>query len=330
LLEDCKEADAAESARVEALWDRAEEHATRKGGDFSLAWQQVPGVSEKHLFGFYERHATRLVSLRLVGLGLVEVPGAIGEHLWSLEHLSLSSNVLEAIPDALCNLTGLTDLNLVRNKLVALPDRLGNLLRLRSLSLAGNRLETIPPSFGNLVCLDRVVLDCNCLRRLPETLGRMKCRWFNVSNNKLVGLPHCLKEMPRLNVLSVVNNGLRSLPSDIGDSRSITALHLASNRLTQLPDSICSLKTLKVLWLDHNFIAGLPMNFHELERLERLMLERNDMVYPPAEVIQAGCDRVRTWCSRRLHDRVMARQHTIVMAVQDILKQVWYYYYGGL
>lgn len=33
------------------------------------------------------------------------------------------SNDLQAIPDELCNLTGLTDLNLVRNKLVALPDR---------------------------------------------------------------------------------------------------------------------------------------------------------------------------------------------------------------
>lgn len=48
------------------------------------------------------------------------------------------------------------------------------------------RLGSIPPSFGNLLRLDRVVLDCNRLRRLPETLGRMKCRWFNVSNNKLV------------------------------------------------------------------------------------------------------------------------------------------------
>lgn len=60
LLEGCKEADAAESARVEALWDRAEETATRKGGDFSLAWQRVPGVSENHLFGFYDRHAVRV------------------------------------------------------------------------------------------------------------------------------------------------------------------------------------------------------------------------------------------------------------------------------
>ena len=60
LFEDFREGNAEELARVNALWDRAEEHAIRKGGDFSLAWQQVPGVSEKHLFGFYERHAIRV------------------------------------------------------------------------------------------------------------------------------------------------------------------------------------------------------------------------------------------------------------------------------
>ncbi len=64
------------------------------------------------------------------------------------------------------------------------------------------------------------------------------------------------------------------------------------------------------------------MKFHELVGLERLMLEHNDMMYPPSSVVLQGCDHVRRWCYRRMHDRVMARQHTIVMAVQDILKQV--------
>ena len=65
----------------------------------------------------------QIVNLRLVGLGLKEVPGAVGKHLWSLKSLSLSSNALEKIPDGLCDLTALTELNLVRNKLGALPDR---------------------------------------------------------------------------------------------------------------------------------------------------------------------------------------------------------------
>lgn len=63
------------------------------------------------------------MNLRLVGLGLTEVPGAIGKHLWSLKSLSLSSNALEEIPDGVCDLTALTELNLVRNKLGSLPDR---------------------------------------------------------------------------------------------------------------------------------------------------------------------------------------------------------------
>eukprot|EP00752_Nemacystus_decipiens_P010775 g9584.t1 len=227
LLEEGESAEKQERERVQALWDEAEQHAGRKGGDFSLAWLQVPSVSEEHVFGFHERHGgMRITNLRLVGLGLKEVPAAIGKHLWSLKSLSLSSNALEEIPDGLCDLTALTELNLVRNKLGSLPDR------------------------------------------------------------------------------------------------SLTALHLASNRLNQLPDSICHLKTLKVLWLDHNFIAGLPMLFHQLGGLEKLMLEHNDMVYPPSEVVQQGCDRVRKWCYRRMHDRMLARQHTIVMAVQDILKQI--------
>ncbi len=56
LLEEGESAEAKERRRVQAVWDEAEQHAGRKGGDFSVAWLQVPGVSEKHLFGFHERH----------------------------------------------------------------------------------------------------------------------------------------------------------------------------------------------------------------------------------------------------------------------------------
>lgn len=64
LLEEGKSAEAQERERVEALWDEAEQHAGRKGGDFSLAWQQVPSVSEEHIFGFHERHGGTRVRVR--------------------------------------------------------------------------------------------------------------------------------------------------------------------------------------------------------------------------------------------------------------------------
>lgn len=56
LLEEGESEESKEIKRVEGLWDEAEQHAGRKGGDFSMAWLQVPGVSERHIFGFHERH----------------------------------------------------------------------------------------------------------------------------------------------------------------------------------------------------------------------------------------------------------------------------------
>ena len=46
--------------RVQALWDEAEEHAVKKGGRLSIAWQELSVVSEKHLFGFFARHGIRV------------------------------------------------------------------------------------------------------------------------------------------------------------------------------------------------------------------------------------------------------------------------------
>lgn len=56
LLEEGKSAEIKEAERVQGLWDEAEQHAARKAGDFSLAWKQVPSVSESHIFGFPERN----------------------------------------------------------------------------------------------------------------------------------------------------------------------------------------------------------------------------------------------------------------------------------
>ena len=61
LLEEGESAESKERRRVEAVWDEAEQHAWRKGGDFSVAWQRVPSVSEKHIFGFHERHGGKRV-----------------------------------------------------------------------------------------------------------------------------------------------------------------------------------------------------------------------------------------------------------------------------
>lgn len=60
LLEEAVADEAREAKRVSALWDDACDHAVRKQGHMALAWQVVQGVSEKHLYGFHDRHGMRV------------------------------------------------------------------------------------------------------------------------------------------------------------------------------------------------------------------------------------------------------------------------------
>lgn len=82
LLEEGESAESQERKRVKALWDEAEQHAGRKGGDFSLAWQQVPSVSEEHIFGFHERHGGMRV--RVGSPDIAPVPPAASRKRWAL------------------------------------------------------------------------------------------------------------------------------------------------------------------------------------------------------------------------------------------------------
>jgi hypothetical protein len=310
-------------SELDGVWMEAEAHAFRNFGEYSLAWKELGYISPT-LYTFPERHSgMRLISLKLVGHKLKELPEELGSCLGSLTSLSLSNNLLVQLPDTLCRLTNLVELNLVRNRLKKLPAGFGSLLRLRRLHISGNRLVTVPPSFGNLLKLKRVVLDCNRIRYLPETLGRLRCSSLNLNSNRLATLPRCLKDMPNLTALSVCNNGLRSIPGEVGSSKTLISLRLSSNRLTELPDNLCKLLTLKQLWLEHNYISGLPMAFHRFEALTDLRLDGNrHMVYPPETVVVAGVAAIREWCRKRVADRAHSRRQTIVMTLQDVLAQV--------
>lgn len=60
LLEEAERKKTENHLKLQALWGHAENHAVRKGGRFSMAWQEIPGVSEDHLFKFHERHGIRV------------------------------------------------------------------------------------------------------------------------------------------------------------------------------------------------------------------------------------------------------------------------------
>src|SRR5262245_49381577 len=74
---------------------------------------------------------------------------------------------LTELPDALWQLTQLTELNLSDNQLTTLPESLGQLTELTELDLSNNQLTTLPESLGQLTQLTELDLSNNQLTTLP-------------------------------------------------------------------------------------------------------------------------------------------------------------------
>ena len=91
---------------------------------------------------------SRATKLDLIGMGLTELPEALGQ------------------------LTRLREVNLSHNRLTALPESLGQLTQLQSLDLRGNRLMALPETLTQRDHLDRLVLDDNPLN--PELAAAYK------------------------------------------------------------------------------------------------------------------------------------------------------------
>ena len=83
---------------------------------------------------------------------------------------------LENLPEALGNLSSLTELDLRNNKLMALPESLGGLSNLVYLDLRANPLTMLPASIGNLPRLEKLDLRWTRLASTPEWFERLEAR----------------------------------------------------------------------------------------------------------------------------------------------------------
>eukprot|EP00054_Salpingoeca_dolichothecata_P016946 m.100521 g.100521 ORF g.100521 m.100521 type:complete len:1343 (+) comp22232_c0_seq2:1212-5240(+) len=259
-------------------------------------------------------NATQLRTLILADCRLTQVPDLNG--LENLQHLSLSNNTLNTIP----NLTmgNLHTLIMSFNPLVNSTHKNTNsktndnpknnqtgvlfLPRLQMLDLSHCQLETIDHDFFKHVKqLEFLALNHNCLSTLPASLFNLtRLTLLNLgtnrlqevtgdwsvlgrslqevflSNNSLNDLPPSFSSMTQLRDLELRNNQLRVLPKLDGNS-ALTRLILTNNSLTSLFGNDFSTTALTELTLDQNQLVELPINFYRLKHLELLFLGSNDI-----------------------------------------------------
>lgn len=99
-----------------------------------------------------------------------------------------------------------------------------------------------------------------------------------------VALPPAIKQLPRLESLTLYMTGIELLPAEIGQLDKLLELKLNFNNLTQLPAEVGNLTQLKIFWLHSNQLKQLPAEIGKLHQLQELDLSSNQLNNIPEEM----------------------------------------------
>ncbi|KAJ3593605.1 hypothetical protein NHX12_005939 [Muraenolepis orangiensis] len=194
-----------------------------------------------------------------------------------LTHLDLSRNLLEYLPDWVCDSRKIEVLDITHNMLTELPSRLLNSMSLRKLLAGNNHLQRVPD------LLDHIPLEA-------LDLQHNSLKYLNVSANTLETIPpssqseeshSTLQELyltgnslnencgsvlvghQRLRVLHIAYNQLLSFPaSKLGKLELLEELNLSGNRLRSIPSTVSRCRKLHTLIAHSNNISLFPEILH--------------------------------------------------------------------
>ncbi|KAI4326121.1 hypothetical protein MLD38_031465 [Melastoma candidum] len=186
-----------------------------------------------------------MVGLFLESNSLASIDGGLGWLLGSkrnLRSINLSFNMLNqevfengSMPMSSLHGQNLEHLDLSNNMLDGLPDWLGNLKTLKHLDLSNNMLDSLPDWLGNLKTLKTLWLQRNYLS--GDVLGWLSelpsLEWLDLSENQLSGsIPSSIGTLKSLRVLDLHENGLNGTVAEaLGQLSYLESLDLSHNSL---------------------------------------------------------------------------------------------------
>ncbi|XP_061101100.1 PH domain leucine-rich repeat-containing protein phosphatase 2-like [Conger conger] len=204
-----------------------------------------------------------------------------------LMHMDLSRNLLEYLPDWVCDTRKLEVLDVSHNLLSELPSRLLSSLSLRKLLAGDNRLRGLPDLLDHTP-LETLDLQHNQLCELPEGLfcKALNLRYLNVSANSLESVPpssHTEENLGTLQELYLTGNGLtENCAALLVGHQHLRVLHMAYNQLQAFPASkLSKFEQLEELNLSGNQLRSLPSTVSSCHRLHTLIAHSNHInVFP--------------------------------------------------
>ena len=134
-----------------------------------------------------------------------------------LKRMNLSHNILEELPEELCELPALVKLEAGDNRLHRIPKSISLLTSLSVLSLKNNSLDCIPLELCHCVRLKYLSLNANNIADIPCEISNLTAlSRLTIAANNISNLPNTFDKMISLTHLEISHNPLRSLPPSLG------------------------------------------------------------------------------------------------------------------
>ncbi|KAM9323617.1 PH domain leucine-rich repeat-containing protein phosphatase 1 [Pholidichthys leucotaenia] len=209
----------------------------------------------------------------------------------NLSYMDISRNLMESLPDWLCEAKKLEVLDVSHNLITELPARLLCSSSLRKLSAGHNQLQKLPERVERPL-LEVLDVQHNQLVELPCNLflksDSLRC--VNASANKLEHLPPSSLSEESHSILQefyLTNNWLtdKCVPMLTGHTH-LRVLHMAYNHLQTFPASkMAKLEELEEVDLSGNMLKTVPTTIMNCRRMHTLIAHSNTIeVFP--EVMQ--------------------------------------------
>ncbi|XP_033844543.2 LOW QUALITY PROTEIN: PH domain leucine-rich repeat-containing protein phosphatase 2 [Periophthalmus magnuspinnatus] len=204
-----------------------------------------------------------------------------------LTHLDLSQNLLEYLPDWVCDCRKIEMVDIAHNLLSELPSRLLSSLSLRKLLVGNNHLLRVPDLLDHIP-LESLDLQHNKLSSLPESLfcKALNLKYLNLSANALETIPSCSQSEESLSTLQELyltgNNLNENCGSVLVGHQNLRVLHIAYNQFLSFPPSkLSKLELLEELNLSGNKLQTIPSTVSSCKKLHTLIAHSNDInVFP--------------------------------------------------
>ena len=163
----------------------------------------------------------------------------------------------------------------------------------KDLNLSGNQFTSLPPEMGSyLKQCTKFDLQQNKLSEIPHCLFELpSIRELNLSHNEIVEIPDVPEWSETLLKLDLSFNQLRSVP-DSAVAINLQSMNISNNQFYTVPQCVCSFVSLTTLNLaDNSKIRVLPTELGRLRYLTNLNLDGLDNLNdPPRKVCITATD----------------------------------------